>query len=232
MPGHVRLGRSERGDEVGDAVLASGQDVQDGQAHRIAEAAEELGAEREVWTFGLSYRHMPIIEVSTDASTGTASHLDGAGSPRSSIQRDLTGTLSGTFSGTRPRAGRRSGTCSGTPMVLNQGGPATDQRSATVATTADLPTLIDLPAVALRLGVNERHVRRLVAERRIPFIKWGHLIRFDPAEIRDWLNNARCPLGGHPTTVQPPAPVRSLPRRRPAQAEPSDPSPRQMRLDP
>jgi len=26
-------------------------------------------------------------------------------------------------------------------------------------------------------------VRRLVQERRIPFIKWGHLIRFDPAEV-------------------------------------------------
>jgi excisionase family DNA binding protein len=45
------------------------------------------------------------------------------------------------------------------------------------------PALIDLPAVAERLGVNERHVRRLVAERRIPFLKWGHLLRFDPAEI-------------------------------------------------
>ncbi len=28
--------------------------------------------------------------------------------------------------------------------------------------------LIDLPTVALWLGVSERHVRRLVAERRIP----------------------------------------------------------------
>jgi hypothetical protein len=33
--------------------------------------------------------------------------------------------------------------------------------------------LIDLPEVARRLGVNDRHVRRLVAERRIPFVKWG-----------------------------------------------------------
>lgn len=51
--------------------------------------------------------------------------------------------------------------------------------------------LIDLPAVAQRLGVNQRHVRRLVAERRIPFVKWGHLLRFDPAEIEDWLNAGR-----------------------------------------
>jgi excisionase family DNA binding protein len=60
-------------------------------------------------------------------------------------------------------------------------------------TPTELPTLIDLPAVALRLGVNERHIRRLVAERRIPFIKWGHLLRFDPAEIDAWLDRARVP---------------------------------------
>lgn len=53
------------------------------------------------------------------------------------------------------------------------------------------PALIDLPTVAQRLGVNQRHIRRLVAERRIPFVKWGHLLRFDPTEIEDWLNAGR-----------------------------------------
>lgn len=53
------------------------------------------------------------------------------------------------------------------------------------------PALIDLPALAERLGVNQRHVCRLVAERRIPFIKWGHLLRFDPDEIRDWIDDCR-----------------------------------------
>jgi excisionase family DNA binding protein len=52
-------------------------------------------------------------------------------------------------------------------------------------------SLIDLPAVAERLGVNHRHVRRLVAERRIPFIKWGHLLRFDPIDIEAWIDRAR-----------------------------------------
>jgi excisionase family DNA binding protein len=51
--------------------------------------------------------------------------------------------------------------------------------------------LLDLPAVAKRLGVNERHVRRLVAERRIPYLKWGRLLRFDPVEIEAWLDDAR-----------------------------------------
>lgn len=53
--------------------------------------------------------------------------------------------------------------------------------------------LMTLPAVAERLGVNERHVRRLVAERRIPFVKWGHLLRFDPRELEDWIEAARQP---------------------------------------
>lgn len=57
------------------------------------------------------------------------------------------------------------------------------------------PALVDLPSVAERLGVNERHIRRLVAERRIPFVKWGHLLRFDPAEIDAWLDQARIPVG-------------------------------------
>lgn len=52
-------------------------------------------------------------------------------------------------------------------------------------------SLIDLAAVAERLGVNQRHVRRLVAERRIPHIKWGHLLRFDADEIEAWLDRAR-----------------------------------------
>lgn len=63
---------------------------------------------------------------------------------------------------------------------------------ATAATTRPEPEpLMGLPDVARRLGVNHRHVRRLVAERRIPYIKWGHLIRFDATEIEDWLDRAR-----------------------------------------
>ncbi|MGH9188927.1 MAG: helix-turn-helix domain-containing protein [Acidimicrobiales bacterium] len=65
--------------------------------------------------------------------------------------------------------------------------------SSTVST--DRLPLMDLPALAVRLGVNHRHVRRLVAERRIPFLKWGHLLRFDPAEIDTWLNTARVRQG-------------------------------------
>lgn len=56
--------------------------------------------------------------------------------------------------------------------------------------------LLDIEAVARRLGVGVRYVRRLVAERRIPFIKIGRLVRFDPDEIEAWINEARRPEAG------------------------------------
>jgi excisionase family DNA binding protein len=59
------------------------------------------------------------------------------------------------------------------------------------APRSSLPHLLDIDAVAEHLGVTVRHVRRLVAERRIPFLKWGHLLRFDPDEIADWLESTR-----------------------------------------
>ena len=49
------------------------------------------------------------------------------------------------------------------------------------------PALLTLAEVADRLAVSERHVRRLVFERRIPFIKWGHLLRFDPLDVEAWI---------------------------------------------
>ena len=51
--------------------------------------------------------------------------------------------------------------------------------------------LLDITGVAERLGVRARYVRRLVAERRIPYIQLGHLLRFDPAQIDEWLDRAR-----------------------------------------
>jgi len=62
------------------------------------------------------------------------------------------------------------------------------------STVPHLPDrLLDIAGVADHLGVNVRHIRRLVAERRIPFIKWGHLIRFDPNDIAEWLESSRVP---------------------------------------
>jgi excisionase family DNA binding protein len=55
------------------------------------------------------------------------------------------------------------------------------------------PHLIDIPTLAEWLGVGVRHVRRLVTEQRIPYIKWGHLIRFDVSQVGDWLKDAERP---------------------------------------
>jgi excisionase family DNA binding protein len=51
--------------------------------------------------------------------------------------------------------------------------------------------LLDIAEVAETLGVDVRHVRRLVFERRIPYIKWGHLLRFDPEDIAAWIDSCR-----------------------------------------
>lgn len=66
----------------------------------------------------------------------------------------------------------------------------TDTRAARPARPERLMTITE---VADRLGVSVRHVRRLVNERRIPFVKWGHLLRFDPAEIELFIERSRVP---------------------------------------
>ena len=58
--------------------------------------------------------------------------------------------------------------------------------------TAHRP-LLDIAGVADYLGVTVRHIRRLVAERRIPYIKWGSHLHFDPAEIDSWVDGHRRP---------------------------------------
>lgn len=64
-------------------------------------------------------------------------------------------------------------------------------RAEPVPPRSPLPTLLSVPELAAHLGVKERHVRRLLAERRVPFLKWGHHIRFDPDEIAVWLDQNR-----------------------------------------
>ena len=53
--------------------------------------------------------------------------------------------------------------------------------------------------MAGRLGVNVRYVRRLVAQKRIPYVKFGHLLRFDPDEIDAWIEHWRVPALWPPT---------------------------------
>ncbi len=52
-------------------------------------------------------------------------------------------------------------------------------------------TLIDIPTVAERLGVDTRFVRRLVHENRLPYIKVGKFVRFEQADVEAWIADRR-----------------------------------------
>jgi excisionase family DNA binding protein len=54
-----------------------------------------------------------------------------------------------------------------------------------------LPQLLTIDNIAEQLGTTVRHLRRLVAERRIPYLKVGWFVRFDPDEIARWLDASR-----------------------------------------
>ena len=62
--------------------------------------------------------------------------------------------------------------------------------------------LLDLDAVAEALGITPRHVRRLVAERRIPFLKVGRFIRFDPGALDLWLDQQRVEVRRPPSNAR------------------------------
>lgn len=62
---------------------------------------------------------------------------------------------------------------------------------ANVRSNTRTAALMDISAVAARLGVTERFIRRLVFERRIPYLKVGRLLRFDPEAVEAWLDDAR-----------------------------------------
>jgi excisionase family DNA binding protein len=66
--------------------------------------------------------------------------------------------------------------------------PTTTGRNPAPALTSPL---IDMHGVAKVLGVTPRHIQRLVAERRIPYLKVGRFVRFDRAELSVWLNQQR-----------------------------------------
>ena len=80
---------------------------------------------------------------------------------------------------------------------------------ADIGNRSETSHLVDIKAVAQHLGVSVRHVRRLVFERRIPFIKWGHLLRFDLDEIAVWIDGWRQggakPAAGKPVDRKGPA---------------------------
>ncbi len=61
---------------------------------------------------------------------------------------------------------------------------------ATIEEFVDLPDqLLTIDELARFLNTTRRHIRRLVYENRIPYLKVGRFIRFDPLEIRRWLRS-------------------------------------------
>lgn len=52
--------------------------------------------------------------------------------------------------------------------------------------------LLDVRGAATRIGCNERFIRRLVQERRIPFYKvGGSKLRFSLRDLETWLDEQR-----------------------------------------
>jgi len=51
--------------------------------------------------------------------------------------------------------------------------------------------LLTMRQAAEQLGTTERHVRKLWATRRLPAIKVGALVRFDPADLDRWIDAHR-----------------------------------------
>jgi excisionase family DNA binding protein len=66
-----------------------------------------------------------------------------------------------------------------------------EQRRRGMTDISTVPQLLTIDQLAQRLGITVRHVRRLVAEKRVPYYKVGRLVRFDPAEITTWLGTRR-----------------------------------------
>ncbi len=62
-----------------------------------------------------------------------------------------------------------------------------------MTTADDVRRLIDIKTLAELLGVQPRYVRRLVQERRVPYLKCGHYVRFELREIDVWLDETRRP---------------------------------------
>jgi excisionase family DNA binding protein len=51
--------------------------------------------------------------------------------------------------------------------------------------------LMNVEQLADELGVSVRYVRRIIAERRIPYVKVGHFIRFQRDDVERWVEANR-----------------------------------------
>ena len=56
--------------------------------------------------------------------------------------------------------------------------------------------LLDVEGAAEYLSVTPRFIRRLVAERRVPFVKLGRHLRFDPSDLDRFVDAGRVDAAG------------------------------------
>jgi excisionase family DNA binding protein len=71
-----------------------------------------------------------------------------------------------------------------------------EQRRRGMTEISTVPQLLTIDQLAGQLGITVRHVRRLVADKQVPYYKVGRLVRFDPTEISAWLRTRRVPGSG------------------------------------
>ena len=57
--------------------------------------------------------------------------------------------------------------------------------------TPELDTLLSVEQAAQRLGTSVRFVRRLIAERRIAYVKVGRHVRLDPTDVEAFITASR-----------------------------------------
>jgi excisionase family DNA binding protein len=69
-----------------------------------------------------------------------------------------------------------------------KGSQVTSTQRSTIASSVKL---LDYEELADWLNDSIRHLRRLVQEGRIPYLKVGHFVRFDPDQVRQWLEDNR-----------------------------------------
>ncbi len=47
--------------------------------------------------------------------------------------------------------------------------------------------LLDIDGAAERMNVSPRMIRRLIAQRRLSYLKIGKFVRFDPVALDEWI---------------------------------------------
>ena len=75
--------------------------------------------------------------------------------------------------------------------------------------TPELDTLLSVEEAAERLGTSVRFVRRLIAERRIAYMKVGRHVRLDPTDVEAFIAASRVEIRPSSVTALPPRPPNS-----------------------